>query len=99
MPLGLRNFENVEELEGRLEKDDTDSTLYFVGKMDLSVYDCDNYALNLVEHARRDGYDIHFQLIKEYQRPDTGEWARDHAMCYAIIGSSIYLIEPSTDEF
>ena len=51
-----------------------------------SKYDCDDFALELVRAAREDGY-----LIGLYMEDD-------HVMNFSVIGNSIYIIEPQTDE-
>jgi len=51
-----------------------------------SKYDCDDFALELVRAAREDGY-----LVGLYMEDD-------HVMNFSVIGNSIYIIEPQTDE-
>ena len=99
VPIELREFESVEELRAWLAIDDTNTVLRFVGSINLDRYDCEDFAFQLIKNARQDGYDVYFQFIKTYTRPDTGEYIYDHALNSTIIGNDIYLIEPQTDEF
>ena len=85
VPIELRNFSDLQELEVWLEEDDTDRHFYFTGKID-DKYDCEDYAFALINNAREDGYDIHLQI------------QNDHAFNSTIIGNNIYFIEPSNDK-
>lgn len=84
VPVELRLFESEEELAGWLE-DIQENTLWILPEGAT----CVDLALALIWRARQDGYDIYFQAqVKEA-----------HARCSAIIGDSIYFIEPETSEF
>ncbi len=98
IPIGLRQFESEAELVGWLEKDRVDSTFFFIGSTEF-LGDCDDYALALISHARKDGYDIHLQFEKSYRCLDTGRIFKNHVLNLTIIDNGIYLIEPQTDEF
>lgn len=81
VPLKLRNFESENELKTWL----SEHPVEYLGE----DADCDDYALHMVERARDDGYDLHFQV-----------WpCCVHAVCCAIIGNDIYFIESTTNEY
>jgi len=49
-------------------------------------YDCDDFAMDLIRAAEKDGY-----LIGMYSE-------EDHVTNFANIGNTVYIIEPQTDE-
>jgi septal ring factor EnvC (AmiA/AmiB activator) len=81
------NFDSLAELLAWLDEDETDSYTYIP-----DTFDCDDFALTLYEHAREDGYIIHFQVYDL-----NGDGNPDHALNVAIIGNNVYRIEPQTD--
>ena len=102
VPMGLRNFENTEELEKWLEDNYVDHAVMLY--MGVKKFDCDDYALRLIKDAKADGFQLWFQVLPpSYKRPDTGERITKsneaHALCSAIIGNELYFIEPQTDEY
>lgn len=80
-----RYFESKSELESWLAEDDTDSYTYIP-----DTFDCDDFAMTLQKHALDDGYIISCEYVPGYY------WA--HMLNTAIIGNSLYKIEPQTDE-
>jgi len=90
-PCQLSEFESVHKLEIWLEINPVNETKYYVITDDGWVKgDCDDYAIHLVEDARKDGYDLHFQIDMIGKR--------GHALNCAIIGNGCYFIEPQTDK-
>ena len=90
-PCQLREFEDVERLEHWLEINHVNETKYYtISDGGWVLGDCDDYAMHLVEEAREDGYDLHFQIdmIED----------RGHAVCLAIIENEVWFIEPQTDK-
>jgi hypothetical protein len=81
-----REFGSVNELRAWLAQDDTDSTLYIFGAGCMSDYDCDDYAVALVNNALADGYAVSLQV------------EGNHMLNSTIIGNDIYFIEPQNDE-
>ncbi len=101
VPVELRNFRDLEELEQWLLETHTGTTIYFE-QPDARV-DCDDFALALQWRALADGYLMSFQIMEygkynslfEYSKmpPDTL-----HAINLTIIDNSAYYIEPQTGE-
>ena len=93
-PIELREFVSLQELVDWLEQDETDTTLYFTVKVDLSnldsKYDCDDFAYHLQKSALADGYLMSTEIIVK-----EGE---QHMINSTSIGNNIYFIEPQTDE-
>jgi hypothetical protein len=82
-----RQFKSLSELQSWLAEDDTDSYAYIPVE-----FDCEDFAMMLQRNSLNDGYIISVELV------DTNwDGYIDHAMNTAIIGNSIYLIEPQTD--
>ena len=93
-PIELREFVSLQELVDWLEQDETDTTLYFTARMDLSnpdsKYDCDDFAYRLQKNALVEGYLMSTEIIlKEKEH---------HMINSTSIGNDIYFIEPQTDE-
>lgn len=93
-PIELREFVSLQELVDWLEQDETDATLYFTVKVDLSnlnsKYDCDDFAYHLQKSALAEGYLMSTEIIiKEGEQ---------HMINSTSIGNNIYFIEPQTDE-
>jgi len=93
-PIELREFVSLQELVDWLEQDETDTTLYFTTKVDLSnldlKYDCDDFAYHLQRSALAEGYLMSTEIILK-----EGE---QHMINSTCIGNDIYFIEPQTDE-
>jgi len=101
IPVELRNFNNLEELEQWLEGRKNVTTVRFQSP-DVIV-DCDDYALELQHEALADGYLISLEIIdtseynglfKNSELPSNSL----HAINLAIIGNNAYYIEPQTGE-
>lgn len=84
VPVELRSFESEEELANWLGN--IQETTLWLTPEDAT---CVDLALALIWRARQDSYDIYFQA----------QLRESHARCSAIIGDSIYFIEPETFEF
>lgn len=100
VPQKLRRFDSVEELEDWLEQNPVDHTKFIY---DHGLGDCDDYALELVEDAKLDGFEMWFQVLHHpYRQPITDKLltkkSADHAVCSVIISDEVYYIEPQTDE-
>lgn len=97
VPVKLRNFDSLEELNKWLEE--TPVQLRFGG----NLLDCDNCALGSQQKALKDGFVMNFKVIRadEYNRLfkamklSSGEF---HAIDSVIIGNGVYYIEPQTRE-
>lgn len=101
VPLELRDFSSLEELDGWLF--DTPKIIIFGGNAGNSLFDCDNFALGLQQEAINNGYLLNFENIeyKEYNslfKKMKIKSSELHAINLAIIGNDVYYIEPQTDE-
>ena len=102
IPVDLRNFKDLGELKQWLAAVAMNTTTIFFQLPDAPV-DCDDYALDLQRKALADGYILSFQVISrsEYNAVFQGELPPGqglHAINLAIIGNSVYYIEPQTGE-
>ena len=102
IPVELRNFNDLDELKQWLAAVAMDTTTVFFQLPDAPV-DCDDYALDLQRKALADGYILSFQVISrsEYDAVFQGELLLSqslHAINLAIIGNSVYYVEPQTGE-
>lgn len=101
VPVELRNFSDLEELEQWLEDKNNVTTVHF--QSPDTIVDCDDYALELQYKALADGYIMSFEVIGEgeyntlFKTPLPPSQCL-HAINLAIIGNSVYYIEPQTDE-
>lgn len=84
IPVELRQFNSVEELQAWLLQDDSDSVEYFY-ETTVLPYDCEDYAIALMRNARRDGFEISL-YVKE-----------QHMMNCAIVNNQLWRIEPQDD--
>lgn len=80
-----REFESVHELRQWLEADNTSEQQWI-----FDVYDCDDFARDLVKAAYQDNY-----LMGIYVDDFCNHTS--HLMCTTIIGNGIWAIEPQTD--
>jgi len=102
VPVKLRNFSDIGELEQWLVAVDTNtSTVYF--QLPDAPIDCDDYALALQSKALTDGYIMSFEIISrnEYKAVFKSQLPSGqslHAINLAIIGNGAYYIEPQTSE-
>ena len=100
VPIELKYFASTDELEAFLAESDVDHTLYGRdGVLDFLNYDCEDYAIALRNDANSKGYYMNIQIVRNYKRPDTGEYLPFHALNSIIIGNEIYYIEPQTDGY
>ena len=102
VPLGLRNFNDLEELGEWLADVNADTTTIYFEQLDVTV-DCDDFALALQRKALDSGYLMSFQIIEPGKYNSLFESAKIppntlHAMNLAIIGNKAYYIEPQTGE-
>lgn len=88
-----REFSSLEELEEWLAKDNTDTTLHLISGRYVGEptqidpdYDCEDYAIDLMFSALKDGYLIPVDLDGNHVRNCT------------FIGNEIYIIESQTDK-
>jgi molybdopterin converting factor small subunit len=97
----ISNFKTLDELKGWMNNTYNQATIRF--QQADTVIDCDDYAFEMQREALKDGYIISFEIISvseynelfSYQLPETGSL---HAINLAIIGNSVYYIEPQTGE-
>ena len=82
------HFSSYSALISWLAQDDTDGYQYIPDE-----FDCDDFALTLQQHALEDGYIISAQLVDTDQ-----DFEYDHMMNIAVIGNSVYSIEPQNDQ-
>lgn len=89
VPVQLRSFKGIEEMEEFLDERDTTIRFTFGGgeMIDLLDYDCDDFARALRDDAHAKGFHMNFQIVE------------NHALNSTIIGNEIYFIEPSTHEY
>ncbi len=92
VPMGVREFDSLDELTQFLEIDDTDSHIILrpirgsSGQISFENI-CDHYALQLQRQALEAGYLMSTEIIKN-----------NHMINCAVTGNEIYFIEPQTDE-
>ena len=102
IPVELRNFNDLDELKQWLAVVAMNTTTVFF-QLPYAPVDCDDYALDLQCKALADGYILSFQIISrsEYNAVFQGELSPGqglHAINLAIIGNSVYYIEPQSGE-
>ena len=85
VPQPVRLFRTKAELESWLKEDKTDRLEYGV----VNDFDCDEFAIILQANAYRDGFLISTELT------GSGNWF--HLQNTAVVGNTIYLIEPQND--
>ncbi len=105
VPVQLRDFSSLQELQNWLVLDDTDSHIYIKCNSDGGAYItglCEDFALQLQERATSSGYKMSFQVLNEQgyyehfgKHLSSG---RVHALNLAVIGNNVYFVEPQTDE-
>jgi molybdopterin converting factor small subunit len=101
VPVELRNFNTLDELEQWLDGIYNQTTIRFI--QNDSVIDCDDYALEMQQKALSDGYIMSFQIINYTEYNQIFAFALPegqslHAINLAIIGNSVFYIEPQTGE-
>ena len=101
VPVELRNFKDLEELERWLRDRNNTTTVRF--QQTDSIMDCDDYALEMQRKALEDGYIVSFEIIGASEYNQLFSYTLPpgqslHAINLAIIGNSVYYIEPQTDE-
>jgi hypothetical protein len=101
VPTKLRNFTTLRELEQWINGEIRTATLRF--STESKIIDCDDYAFEMQQEALADGYIISFQIISrsEYNEmfaASLPEGQSLHAINLAIIGNSVFYIEPQTGE-
>lgn len=84
-PLKVRQFISERELKEFLSQDKIDKRKYVA-----TTYDCDDFAFDLTQAARRKGYDVWPHLTRA-----SGSW---HCMNCTLIGNIFYVIEPQNDK-
>ncbi len=92
VPRKLRYFDSLEELEAWLAQDRTD--ILVISPPD---YDCEDYAMALVESAFKDGYFMSTQLWGAVKR-ERDKLGGTHMYNMTFIGNKMYLIEPQDDK-
>ena len=100
VPIELREFTNLEELEQWLGEKENASVAYF--QSSDTIIDCDDYAYQLQQEALVDGYVMSFQIVT----PDTYNSLfvnklplnTLHAINLVLIGNTAHYIEPQTGE-
>jgi len=104
----LKEFNSISELEIWLLTNDINNNTYI-----KDMYDCDDFAINLVNDAIKDSYLIYSMgsgtvwykdTIMYDSDSDTVYWGIEliefynHAYCITRINDIWYMIEPQTDE-
>jgi hypothetical protein len=97
----LKNFTSLSELEDWLMTVYAQATIRF--KQTGMPIDCDDYAFEMQQKALGDGFIMSFDIIsvKEYNELfaiPLSETQALHAINLAIIGNSVFYIEPQTGE-
>jgi len=109
-PVQLTDWESVEELEGFLENDDTDSVIRLVAGADGNVNfngQCEDRAFQLRGSAESICKRLETEILNKtecikYQQYYKGNpynlpAGGGHMICKAIIGNDVYFVEPSND--
>ncbi len=101
VPVKLRNFSGLRELEQWLEDKKNVTTIRF--QSPNVTIDCDDYALEMQQKALADGYIMSFEVIgrSEYNslfKTELPPTQSLHAINLVIIGNDAYYIEPQTSE-
>ena len=101
VPVELKNFTSLEELEQWLARKMNVTTVYFQSLN--TIVDCDDYALALQRKSLEDGYMMSFQIIEPDRYNDLFRINKMppntfHAINLVLIGNSAYYIEPQTGE-
>ena len=78
----FKEFKSVTELKMFLAFDNTDENEYI-----NDTFDCDDFAIMLIENARERGYKIY----------GYGDYTDNHMYCVTKINGLWYFIEPQTD--
>ena len=76
----FNEFDNVGELRLWLALDDTNNQEY-----DNKTFDCEDFSMMLVDHAREDGYKVYTYAVGT------------HMKCITKISDNFYAIEPQND--
>jgi hypothetical protein len=97
----LKNFTTLNELEDWLVTTYKQATIHF--QQTDTAFDCDDYAFEMQQKALEDGYIMSFEIISisEYNELfaiPLSETDSLHAINLAIIGNSVFYIEPQTGE-
>ena len=92
----LRDFVSLEELETWLALDDTDEFVFFFADESGNAvpsdrYDCDDYARQLQQRAAASGFHLSLNIV--------GTGAGRHMVNLAVIGDSVFHVEPQTDAY
>jgi len=101
VPVELRNFTDLEELELWMEGRKNVTAVRFQSADTL--VDCDDYALELQQNALVDGYVMSFQIIESGRYNglfESGKLPQNtlHAINLVLIRNNAYYIEPQTGE-
>jgi len=101
VPIELRNFNTLEELEQWMEGRQNVTTIRL--QSDDILVDCDDYALELQQKAIVDGYVMSFQIIDSDKYNSLFESSKLppdnlHAINLVIIRNTAHYIEPQTGE-
>jgi hypothetical protein len=95
----LKDFESLDELDAFLAGFDVKKTIIPGG---LLLGQCEDFALYMIQQAELKGYKLHLNVLygdglKEWYGYDNA--ALRHAVCLAIIGNCVYLIEPERAKY
>lgn len=101
VPVVLRHFTTLDELEEWIDRQLSKHTFRF--SREELVIDCDDYASEMQQKAMEYGYILSFQIINrddynELFATSLPEGQSLHAINLAIIGNSVFYIEPQTGE-
>ncbi len=104
VPVKLKDWDSVEQLQDFLKNDDTDQRIILTTDSNGAVkFDgqCEDFALQLRDRAMAIGMYLSVQVLhpEEYRKwyPSATTDAY-HAICMARIGNEFWYIEPSTDQ-
>lgn len=89
----LYDFLSLFELQTFLARDKTNENKYIP-----SVYDCEDFCMDLIKNAEKEGYRLHFMGLPVGCMVNIkGQLLKDHTFVLAIIKNDVYLIEPQAD--
>jgi len=92
----FEDWNSIEELQSFLESDNTEMFNGYRSKID--DWDCDNLAINLMDSAQKKGKRLSFVYLSP---ADARRWfnydGEAHAVCGAIVGNTLYYIDPNND--
>jgi hypothetical protein len=105
VPVMLKDWDSLEQLEEFLKNDDTDQKITLTADNTGNINfngQCEDFALQLRDRAMAIGRYLSIQALhpKEYEKwyGQTAQPNQYHAICMARIGNEFWYIEPQTDK-